>query len=441
MLRLVTCQLCMRCRPTPLLKAFSTSKIIRFREPSAVQKAVVDHVEGTRSSSAEYRHKPFGVLKGKETATAGQDEEIEEEEIKTPKKKVPPLSLPLVSKASSSDSPLKLLNAVSPKFLSDAAVKVHQLDYSKLPVYYLGLSKSRLTGLVVVTAMAGYAMAPGAFAMLPFASLTIGTMLTSASANTINQIMEVEFDSQMDRTKYRVLVQRYLSMNHAAAFATVTGITGVGLLAFGANELTAVLGAFNLALYTCMYTPLKRRTIANTWVGSIVGGIPPIMGWAACTGELSHGALLLGLILYAWQFPHFNALSWNIRKDYDKAGYKMMAISHPDLCKTTSLRYSLGIVAMSSLAPVCNVTSWTFVVDSLPVNGYLVYLAYQFYKDGDSASSRKLFRYTLIHLPILIMLMMISKKNYKENDAPCPVSEAAKALEVVVPPPHPTLLS
>lgn len=60
-----------------------------------------------------------------------------------------------------------------------------------------------------------------------------------------------------------------------------------------------------------------------------VGGIPPIMGWVACTGELSHGALLLGGILYAWQFPHFNALSWNIRKDYDKAGYKMMAISHP----------------------------------------------------------------------------------------------------------------
>lgn len=100
----------------------------------------------------------------------------------------------------------------------------------------------------------------------------------------------------------------------------------------------------------------------------------------------------------------------------------------PDLLKTTSLRYSLGIIAMSSLAPVCNVTSWTFVFDSLPLNGYLVYLAYRFYKDGDSASSRKLFRFTLIHLPILIVLMMISKKNY---DKPCPPVVGEGGLEAV----------
>jgi hypothetical protein len=99
---------------------------------------------------------------------------------------------------------------------------------------------------------------------------------------------------------------------------------------------------------------------------------------------------------------------------------------------------------MSSLAPVCNVTSWTFVADSLPLNGYLVYLAYRFYKDGDSASSRKLFRFSLIHLPVLIMLMMISKKNY---DKPCPpVVETlgtiiVPAFENLAPPPPPVQLS
>jgi len=109
-----------------------------------------------------------------------------------------------------SDAPLKLLNAADPKILNLAAAEAHKLDLSKVPGYYLGLSKSRLTGLVVVTAMAGYALGPAAFSMVPFASLTVGTALTSASANTINQIMEVPFDSQMDRTKNRVLVKNQL---------------------------------------------------------------------------------------------------------------------------------------------------------------------------------------------------------------------------------------
>jgi hypothetical protein len=109
-----------------------------------------------------------------------------------------------------SDAPLKLLNAVDPAVLDKAAAEAQKLDVSRLPIYYLGLSKSRLTGLVVVTAMAGYAMAPATFALIPFASLTLGTALTSASANTINQIIEIPYDSQMDRTKNRVLVRNHL---------------------------------------------------------------------------------------------------------------------------------------------------------------------------------------------------------------------------------------
>jgi len=309
------------------------------------------------------------------------------------------------------EKPLQLVNAADPSLLD----KSIQVELKDLPGYYLSLSKFRLTGLVVVTAMAGYALAPAPVLFFPLLSLSVGTALTSAAANTINQIVEVQYDSQMDRTKNRVLVKGRLSREHAAAFAVVSGVTGLAVLNFGANSLTAALGAVNLLLYTCMYTPLKRHSIVNTWVGSVVGGIPPIMGWAACTGELSHGALLLGGILYAWQFPHFNALSWNLKNDYGKAGYKMMAVTHPELCKKTALRYSLSLIAMSSLAPVCSVTSWTFALDSLPLNGYLVYLAYKFYEQGDSASSRKLFRFSLIHLPALIMLMMISKQNWRKE--------------------------
>jgi len=231
----------------------------------------------------------------------------------------------ILSVRNSYNKPLTLVNATDPAVLEKAI----KLDAKSLVKCYLGLSKSRLTGLVVVTAMAGYALAPASFAVGPFLSVSLGTALTSAAANTVNQIVEVPYDSQMDRTKNRVLVRQTLTKEHAAAFAILSGVSGLTLLTIGANGLTAALGGLNLLLYTCVYTPMKRQSIANTWVGSVVGGIPPLMGWVACTGEISHGALLLAGILYAWQFPHFNALSWNLRHDYNKAGYKMMAISHP----------------------------------------------------------------------------------------------------------------
>ena len=127
------------------------------------------------------------------------------------------------------------------------------------------------------------------------------------------------------------------------------------------------------------------------------------------------GALLLGAILYAWQFPHFNALSWNLRPDYSRGGYRMASVINPELCKRVALRYSAGILVLCGLAPFADLTTWTFVVDSLPLNAVLTYLAWKFYKEGDSNSSRKLFRFSLIHIPALLMLMLISKKGVREN--------------------------
>jgi len=126
------------------------------------------------------------------------------------------------------------------------------------------------------------------------------------------------------------------------------------------------------------------------------------------------GAWLLAGLLYAWQFPHFNALSWNLRPDYSRAGYRMMSVVNPGLCKRTAMRYSGAILALSLMAPVFDVTTWTFAADSLPINAYLLYLSWRFYQRGDSASSRKLFMFSLVHLPALLLLMIISKKPRKE---------------------------
>jgi len=126
---------------------------------------------------------------------------------------------------------------------------------------------------------------------------------------------------------------------------------------------------------------------------------------------LFSGAILLAFLLYAWQFPHFNSLSWNIRREYDRAGYKMMCVSHERLCLITSLRYSIMILLTCSfIAPAIDMTTWLFAFDTLPVNFYLVYLSYKFYRHHDAQSSRKLFRYSLIHLPLLFTLMVIHRQ-------------------------------
>jgi len=287
------------------------------------------------------------------------------------------------------------------------------LDLKKLPKYYLMLSKSRLTMLVCITSAAGYGLAASATAFDPviLAISTIGVGLSSASANAVNQTLEVPFDSQMNRTRNRVLVKGLLTPWHAMSFATVSGLSGALLLWNFVNLPSAILALFNLFLYTSVYTPMKRLSIWNTWVGSIVGAIPPVIGWVSATGTLDFGALVLGGILYTWQFPHFNALSWNLRPDYSRAGYRMMSVTDPELCKRVALRHSIGCLLVCSVgAPMLDVTSYAFALDSLPLNAYLVHLSWKFYQEPNSSSSRKLFRYTLIHLPLLMILMFISRK-------------------------------
>ncbi|KAJ3616274.1 hypothetical protein Zmor_011956 [Zophobas morio] len=154
--------------------------------------------------------------------------------------------------------------------------------------------------------------------------------------------MEVPFDAQMSRTKNRPLVRCALTPFHAFNYGVTLGAFGTGILCVKLNSLVAALGFGNIILYSFFYTASKRLHVVNTWIGAVVGAIPPMMGWAACTvygcvniyipilvaknvlhyikGNLEDGAWLLGTLLYVWQFPHFNSLSWNLRKDYGRAG-------------------------------------------------------------------------------------------------------------------------
>ncbi|KAG0261264.1 Protoheme IX farnesyltransferase, mitochondrial [Mortierella polycephala] len=275
---------------------------------------------------------------------------------------------------------------------------------------YMDLSKARLGALVTLTTMSGYAMTTAAASLPTLFSLTVGTALCITSANAYNQFVEPPYDAQMSRTRNRILVRKAVSPLHAWSFATATGLAGVGLLAAAVNPLTAALGAANLVLYAGVYTPMKRMSIVNTWVGAIVGAIPPMMGWAACTNSLDPEAWLLGALLFAWQFPHFNSLAWNLRADYSKAGYRMMAVTDPKLNARVSLRYSLALIPLVTLAPYLDMTSWWFAIDGNIVNAVMLAGAANFWRKRDDKSARQLFFGSLIYLPVVLGLMMFHKK-------------------------------
>ncbi|TGZ69772.1 hypothetical protein CRM22_003552 [Opisthorchis felineus] len=289
-----------------------------------------------------------------------------------------------------------------------------------------GLSKARLSLLVVSTAVVGCVLAASTsltsplFLAHPYRTilcLIVGTGLTSAAANTINQIVEIPYDSQMMRTRDRVLVRGLTNPGRAGLFALGCAGTGLVTLCLGTNPLVVWLAAGNLLLYTTLYTPLKQFSQANTWIGALVGGVPPLMGWAAATGEIHSGSLILASLLYVWQFPHFMALSWNLRAEYSKAGYMMTSVLEPPVCKQVALRYAVACSLVCLAGAGCSAISlgpWAgcaLGLTCLPPNIGLIYYAWQFSRadsqEGSAAAARRLFRSTLLHLPIVMTAALI----------------------------------
>uniref|UniRef100_A0A0K0DXJ2 Protoheme IX farnesyltransferase, mitochondrial n=1 Tax=Strongyloides stercoralis TaxID=6248 RepID=A0A0K0DXJ2_STRER len=277
---------------------------------------------------------------------------------------------------------------------------------------YMDLSKFRLTMLIATSTIGGYFMAPVAYDFKTFICCIIGTSLMSCSANAFNQMLESPYDSQMKRTQNRLLVTNKISPLHAFTFANICALTGGSLLYYGCNPLSTLLGFVNVALYAGIYTPMKRHHIGSTWIGAIVGAIPPVIGYVAISGQLDLPALVLAAIQYSWQFPHFNGLSWNLRADYSRAGYRVMCVTDEKLCRKTTLRHSLALLGICSIAaPLSGLTSYTFALDSIPLNLAMCYFGYKFYSTPDAKTSRNLFKFSLLYLPLIMILMVISRQD------------------------------
>jgi protoheme IX farnesyltransferase len=280
---------------------------------------------------------------------------------------------------------------------------------------YAELGKSRLSALVVSTTAAGHLMSSAPLEPATFAAALGGTFLLSASANSFNQLIEVRNDAAMNRTSKRPLPAGRISPTHAAGWAAGAGATGVTTLFLGTDCVTASLGALTLGLYTLVYTPMKQRTPLNTWVGAVVGAIPPVMGWTAAGGALlSLEAATLGASLFLWQMPHFFALSWMYRDDYKQGGYKMIPLNDATGERTSwlCLEYSLYLAALPPICWAAGLTSCMFAIESVAFNGALLAAAWRFHRNSSrgQAHARRLFLVSLGYLPLFFGCLLLHQK-------------------------------
>ena len=297
--------------------------------------------------------------------------------------------------------------------------KIVKQDPSRVKAY-LNLGKAKLSSLVVATTAAGFVAAGGPLSPATLGACCLGTALCSSSAAGLNQVFERDLDAKMKRTHQRPLVQGTLTTKEASIAATAWGVAGTSILAYATDPVTTFLGVSNIALYAGLYTYMKPRSVYNTWVGAVVGAIPPVMGWTAATGGslLDVEALLLGATLYTWQMPHFFALSYMHRADYARGGFKMVPVMESNGDETSRLitRYTWYMSTIPFVATLMDVTSSMFCYEGIALNAYALHVAYKFKYDRTNANARKVFLTSLWYLPSLLMLFLLHSKTWDDVD-------------------------
>jgi len=291
---------------------------------------------------------------------------------------------------------------------------------------YARLCKAKLSGLVVCTTLAGYMIAPSTMSLFEMASgptlwsTLFGTALCAGAANAWNQWAEIKHDARMTRTRCRPLPTKQISEAHAFGWATGCAVVGLGTLYLGSGFIAMVLAAMTIGLYTLVYTPMKRFSVMNTWVGAIVGGLPPLIGYAGALSTLGApvvwsalvpDAALLGLVLYCWQFPHFNALSHNLRQDYNRAGYCMAAIHRPALNSASALVHAAALIPLTvAFSPLgTGLVGWGLLLDGGALAAWMTGLAAQFYWRPGKSTARRLFLASLLYLPLFLVVLVLHR--------------------------------
>jgi len=281
---------------------------------------------------------------------------------------------------------------------------------------FVEITKARLSISVVVSTIAGYLLGfneEHPFQWVVLVLLIVGGYCMVGASNVFNQIIEIELDAKMDRTKNRPLPSGRITKQNAFILGCVLTILGLAIL-YNVNPKTAMFGAISIFMYVSLYTPLKTLTPLSVFVGAFPGAIPFMLGWVAATGHFGIEAGTLFIIQFFWQFPHFWAIGWFLYDDYKKAGFFMLPTGKKD--KKTALQTILYTIWMilASIIPVFGFTgnlilSKTAAVIVFLLGLWMLFYAVQLHKQMDVKAARKLMIVSVSYISLLQIIYVIDK--------------------------------
>ncbi|WP_309384340.1 heme o synthase [Cerasicoccus frondis] len=280
---------------------------------------------------------------------------------------------------------------------------------------YWELTKPRLSLLSVITALVGYMAADSQRDAGVFISLLVGTSLAAGAAGALNQWLEREVDRRMARTQDRPLPSGAVSPQAALTFGLLLGIVGSTLVWLGTNPLAGALTVATLISYLLVYTPLKRVTSLNTLIGAVPGALPPLIGWAAASGQIDPLGWILFGILFCWQIPHFMAIAWLYRDDYAQGGFVMSTVKDPSgqIAARHSLAHSVILLVISLSPMFFGYTSWLLYGAAALVCGLAYcWTAFRFWRASGperTMASRKMFLASIAYLPLLLGALVLDR--------------------------------
>jgi protoheme IX farnesyltransferase len=238
----------------------------------------------------------------------------------------------------------------------------------------------------------------------------LGTLLVASGTGTLNQYIERKFDAQMRRTARRPAAAGRLKPSAVLAFGIVLAGAGSVYLAVAVNPIASVLAVFTLLTYLFVYTPLKRKTPLCVLVGAFPGAMPPLIGWAGASGRLNIEAGILYAIVFLWQFPHFMAIAWMYREDYDRASYLVLPKGDARIPFVT-LETLLPLLALVAISIVQFPThAAIFCCAGVLLSLGFLYFGLKFVLQRSRAAARQLLAASIVYLPLLFLLSTTMRK-------------------------------
>ena len=284
-------------------------------------------------------------------------------------------------------------------------------DHSRLSDFSQ-LIKTRLTFLVLVTTGVGfYIGTSGAVDVIRLVNVLLGAALAAAGASALNQWWERDLDALMSRTRTRPVPSGRMRPASALIVGSLLAVIGIIYLAITTNRLATILTALTVIIYIFAYTPLKRVTTGNTLVGAIPGALPPLIGWAAARGSLDFAAWSLFAIVFIWQMPHFFAIAWLCRHDYERAGFRMLSRDDETGLRSASqaVLFCMLLLLVAVIPSAIGMASSVYLLIEIILGGLFTAVAMRFHRLANISSARLLFFSSIIYLPLLLAALMLTK--------------------------------